>query len=74
MSIRKSQESVGRVFALSDWIGWLNEMAEKMFGLTASEFESRYTSGLLSGPGAHDLGSILPLIQRLRENERLRMS
>jgi hypothetical protein len=74
MSIRKQLDADARVFSLSDWIAWLNEMAGKMFGLSASEFESSYAQGLLSTPSARDLGSILPIIQRLRASEQRRLS
>lgn len=58
-----------RIFGLSEWEAWLSQMARSIFGLSAADFEAAYVSGDLgdSGP-ARDLGSVLPLIRRLRQN------
>ena len=56
-----------RVFGLSDWEAWLDEMARAIFGVSGAEFEASYPRGTFGLAGvAGDLASVLPLIQRLR--------
>ena len=62
---------VGRIWGLAEWTRWLDTSASRMFGMSGAEFEIAYESGLIERCGsASDLGSVLPLIRRLRAKER----
>jgi len=57
-----------RVFGLQEWTAWLNRMAQSLFGMTAEEFEEEFVSGRLADSGAaQDLGSMIPIISKLRQ-------
>jgi hypothetical protein len=60
-----------KVFGHSDWEHWLDRLARSICGLSGSEFEAAYHRGEIGASGAaKDLGSVLPLIQRLRDRSR----
>lgn len=61
----------GRIFGLYDWLDWLDRMAMAIFGMSGADFEAAFKAGAFvdSGP-ATDLGSVIPLIARLRERSR----
>jgi hypothetical protein len=64
-------EYTGHIFGLTEWIRWFDEMARAIFGLSGTDFEAAFRAGAFveSGPAA-DLGSVLPLIERLKERAR----
>jgi hypothetical protein len=64
-------EKRGHVFGLADWLDWLGHMANRLFGLTAAEFEAAYRKGEMRSASANDLGSVLPIIDRLRAQNAL---
>jgi hypothetical protein len=56
-----------RVFGLSEWTAWFDRIARKLFGMSGEEFERAYAAGTITDSGpASDLGSVIPLIRRLR--------
>jgi hypothetical protein len=56
-----------RIFNLDDWLTWLNEASMVMFGMSGDEFRSAYARGSLVNLGsAHNLASVLPLIDELK--------
>jgi len=56
------------VFGLSDWTAWLDRLARSIYGMSGPEFEAAYAAGTFAPSSvADDLGSVLPLIRRLRE-------
>jgi hypothetical protein len=68
MSSVRSVASRNNIPDLSEWVAWLDRMATAIFGISGAEFEAAFRSGAFvdSGP-ASDLGSVIPLIARLRE-------
>ena len=70
MSTRNSAP-YGNVFGLADWIAWLDRTARAIYGVSGAEFEAAFEAGMFAPPSvADDLGSVLPLIRRLRERDR----
>lgn len=69
MSKKPRPAEASRVFGLQDWVDWLGHMANRLFGLTAAEFEAAYRRGDIHSPSADDVGSVLPIIDRLREQK-----
>jgi hypothetical protein len=69
MQNKIDSESVQHIFGVDDWNRWLDHLANRLLGMTGSEFEAAFDSGSLarSGP-AQDLGSMLPLIRKLRQS------
>ncbi len=58
----------GRIFGLEDWEKWLDDNAQKLFGISGPQFERLYLSGVIRNEGtASDLASPLGLIHRLRQ-------
>jgi hypothetical protein len=61
-----------RVFGLAEWTAWLDTAARGMFGMSGAEFERSYDDGIISESGeAKDIASMLPLIRRLRDRNKL---
>lgn len=62
-----SRTACGTVFGADEWETWLDDRARAIFGMSGSEFEAAYASGQLDDSGAaRDLGSMIPLIARIR--------
>lgn len=57
-----------KVFGLSDWEEWVDQIARALYGLSGAEFEAAWTAGKPMPPSAADLSSIVELVQRLRRN------
>lgn len=69
MSPQQEQVIHIRVFGLVEWEAWLGNVTAKLYGLSVPEFEAARRRGALVGGSADDLGSILPMIHRLRARE-----
>lgn len=68
MSKSATIQSGSTVFGLSEWEQWLDHMAGRLFRLSGAEFEAEFSSGRLGDSGAAaDLGSMLPIIRKLRQ-------
>lgn len=67
----KNHAPEGRVFNLTDWLAWFDRMSRSLFAMSGEEFEEAYRARRISGGSADDLGSVLPLIDRLREKAAL---
>ena len=62
-----------RIFGLADWNAWLDRRARAIFGISGVEFEVAFAAGTFIDSGvAADLGSMLPLIARLRQSRQSR--
>jgi hypothetical protein len=72
MSNGTNRRNVQVLFGLPEWLTLLDTSARALFGVSGEAFERSYVDGTMNTSGeAHDLASVIQLIQRLRERNKI---